>query len=87
MRHKEPGYVKIGITCKAGRRSLWFRENWREGANENVKEVGDLLSFELCAGREGDDSYVKVENDGSKQFYDLWDVLSTAMFAGEEWRT
>lgn len=86
MRAEEPGWVKIGITCSAGRRSLWWRVNLRAGLLEeeiNVVEIKDIASIELCAGREGDDAYVRIENDGGKQFYDLWDVLSCAQFASE----
>lgn len=111
-RKNEPGWVKIGATCSAGRRSLWWRVNLVEGRhalcpscggddyhhglggceacfmadkpfykfNPIVKRV-DVASIELCAGREGDDAYVKIENDGGRQFYDLWDVLSSAEFA------
>ncbi len=48
--------------------------------------VEDVVSLELCAGREGDDAYVQFDNDGSQKFYELWDVLCTAEFAGEEVR-
>lgn len=91
-RSNEPGWVKIGITCSAGRRSLWFRENYKLGRPEilsNDPNVGvyiywaDIESFELCAGREGDDEHVKVSNDDSKLAYELWSVLCAARFAAE----
>lgn len=77
MRAEEPGWIRIGVTCLQGRRSLWWRVTPRAG-DDNTPEI-----IELCAGREGDDAYVQIRNDGSKQFYDLWDVLSCAQFASE----
>ena len=73
----EPGWVRIGLFDTSQRRSLWLRHG--------ELSAKDLLPpwFELCAGREGDDSYIRLENDGSKHYSDLWDVLSTAEFASE----
>jgi hypothetical protein len=82
-RCEEHGWVKIGITCSAGRRSLWFRENYRSDWDGNVRRFEQLESFELCAGREGADAYVKFENNSSLQVYDLWNVLTAARFASE----
>jgi len=72
MRCSESGWTKIGITCSAGRRSLWLRVNQRIGE--------EVESFELCAGREGDDDYVKVDRS-NPQFKLLLDVMSSAAFA------
>lgn len=113
MRCEEPGWIRIGITCTAGRRSLWWRVNLIEGVHAECPschsddfhyglggcegcfmstlpykfkhsiESKDIASIELCAGREGDDEYVKFYNDGGKQFYDLWSLLSAAQFASE----
>lgn len=100
-RKDEPGWVKIGATCSAGRRSLWWRVNLRPAdrvyhvtveQRATLEEAGvdpdrpfvdfkDVESIELCAGREGDDAYVKLVNDGGPQFYAMWDVLSSAEFA------
>ena len=67
MRCNEPGYVRIGILCTAGRRSLWVR--WCEGG-----------AVELCAGREGDDAYVRIAADDPLHG-GLRDVLAAAEFA------
>lgn len=88
MRAAESGWVKIGITCASGRRSLWLRENFNQTQDLQIEEYKGykfhtLESFELCAGREGDDAYVKIINDGSKQVYDLWNVFITAQYAGQ----
>ena len=62
------GWIKIGATCSVGRRSLWLRE-------------GDGF-FELRAGREGGDAYVKVTVD-NPQYRELLDVVTTAEFAAK----
>lgn len=64
----EPGWVRIGVTCSSGRRSLWVRI--------------DSDFFELRAGRGGNDSYVKVTRD-NPAFPQLLDVLLRAVFAAE----
>jgi hypothetical protein len=56
---REPGWVEIGQADPTGRRSLWVRFNAMDGA---------IDSFELCAGREGDDA----------AFVELADVLARA---------
>lgn len=71
MRANEPGWVRIGRYCGARRRALWFRVPDGHGV---------IDEFELCAGREGDDDYVKVDRS-NPQFGALLDVLSTAAFA------
>lgn len=97
MRAEEPGWIKIGATCSAGRRSLWWRVNLKPTTRTHddltteqralLEEAGvdpdqpfvsveDIVSIELCAGREGDDAYMKIENDGGRQFYDLWGSCS-----------
>lgn len=76
LRAQEPGWTKIGATCSAGRRSLWLRvTSLKEDAN--LPEV-----VELCAGREGDDAYVKIDKS-NPLFVELWDLFCAAQFAAE----
>jgi hypothetical protein len=84
LRTDEPGWDRIGTSV--GRRSLWLRVNPKpDVADEDgaffIKK-NDIESFELCAGREGDDGYVKIE-PSNPQFWELLDVLTTAKFAVE----
>jgi len=65
----EPGYVRIGVLCSAGRRSLWLR--WPEGG-----------AIELCAGREGDDAHVRILID-DPLYGALRTLLAAAEFAAE----
>lgn len=62
------GYTQIGQWCDSGRRSLWCRITPRResiiDADKDPWFVADppnILFIELCAGREGDDAYVKIE--------------------------
>jgi hypothetical protein len=68
-------WIEIGKRCSAGRRSLWTRQITTE-RNGN----GEIIGFELCAGREGGDDFVRVMNY-NKQFKELLAVLETAEFA------
>lgn len=83
----EPGWVQIGLMCASGRRSLW----WRVTEDPDTKD-GPPAAMELCAGREGDDAYARFDRpqripEGEfRRYWDLWEVLSTAEFAGEEAR-
>ncbi len=47
MRCNQPGYVRCSKYDSASRRAIWYRTN-------------DDGSVEVCAGREGDDNYVKL---------------------------
>lgn len=67
-RYAEPGWHRIGRIDKPRRRSLWIRESPN--------------CIELCAGREGDDGYVRITPD-NPQWRDLENVLSRARFAAE----
>lgn len=49
-------WVRIGRICANGRRSLWARLKTHE---EPTHDRTDAI--ELCAGREGDDAYVRIE--------------------------
>lgn len=76
-------WIRIGMMDSAGRRSLWFRTlpvGVFGDATTSLESV--VTALEMCAGREGDDSYVRVERD-DPVFRDLLDVLTTAQFAGE----
>lgn len=64
----EPGWRRIGRIDKPGRRSLWIRES--------------TACTELCAGREGDDAYVRITPD-NPQWRELENVLGCARFAAE----
>ena len=66
-RHGVAGWTRIGVWCSAGRRSLWARGG-----------LGEPL--ELCAGRGGDDEYVRVE-PGNPAYLALCDVVGAAKFA------
>ncbi len=72
-RASQPGWVRIGVTCSAGRRSMWARI---------TPESGEPTSLELCAGREGDDAYLLVRR-GDPAFDGLLAVVETAIFAAE----
>lgn len=74
----DPGWIRIGKTCTAGRRSLWIKWEEEDVSGAKIKRV----AFTLRAGREGDDSIVRVTRD-NPQWRDLEDVLSTAQFAAE----
>ena len=74
MRASEAGWTKIGVTCSAGRRSLWVRINQAVGE--------DVRSFELCAGREGDDDHILIDRT-NPQFVPLLAIMQSAIFASE----
>jgi hypothetical protein len=86
MRCLEPNWRRIGTpVAEFTRRSLWLRINWKPGAEEDfvIAHGGsNVESFELCAGREGDDSYILVDH-GNPQFSELLDVMLTALYAVE----
>ena len=66
QRYKEPGWERVTPPDKAGRRALWMRE---------VPGGG----LELCAGREGDDAYVKISSD-HPEYKNLIDLLYTLQY-------
>ena len=67
----EPGWLRIGRIDSPRRRSLWIRDT--RGAEPAI---------ELCAGREGDDAYVKITPD-NPQWREIQHLLSCAKFAAE----
>jgi hypothetical protein len=66
MRCTEPGWEQVGELDASGRRGLWMR-------------AGDGF-VEFCAGRDGDDAYVKVTADSATS-RDLLEVIETARYA------
>lgn len=97
LRCEEQGWDQIGLMCSAGRRSLWLRVNYTAEeiarAEARIAEHGPdggaiyatektVESFELCAGREGDDDYVKVDQS-NPQFAELLGIMLTARYAAE----
>lgn len=68
-RLEEPGWVRIGLYDAAERRSLW------------VRYTDDAI--ELCAGREGDDAYMKLDK-ANQAFGELLEILQCALFAREQ---
>lgn len=79
-RCREAGWKKIGITDKSERRSLWVRCNVKDDCD--ILTSGNIESFELCAGREGDDDYVIIE-PSNPQFREIYDVIRSAIYATE----
>lgn len=80
------GWIEIGKRCSAGRRSLWARWIYRSEATEEEKKIGariskldDVEAIELCAGREGGDSFLRIDRT-NPQFLEIEDLLSTARF-------
>lgn len=76
MRYKEPGWKRIGRFDDVRRRSLWMRITYYEGNEDRIK------SIELCAGREGDDDYVRIERTNI-QWKEIEEVLLTAYWCAE----
>ncbi len=59
LRCKSEGYVCSSMQDPAGRRGIWFRTEPVPAA-----EIPMVKVLEICAGREGDDEYVKLELGG-----------------------
>jgi hypothetical protein len=80
----EDGWKKIGVTCPAGRRSLWVRWFARELEAENRLPT-QVTAIELRAGREGDDAEVRIERGelDEAKFEALLDVMMAANYAAE----
>lgn len=76
-------WVDIGKRCSANRRSLWLKINPKPGHEEdNLITIANVENIELCAGREGDDSYVKIPST-NPLFAELLDLFLTAQFAAD----
>lgn len=74
-------WQKIGVTCSAGRRSMWLKVN-RIDEDSGIDSPENTESIEICAGREGDDAYVKIDRT-NPQFSDFFELFTTARFASE----
>lgn len=92
----EPGWIRIGRFCSSRRRSLWFRTTCtpeemargearlaEHGVNAVYETAKTVAYFELCAGREGDDHYLRVDNT-DPLFESLLNILQTARYAATE---
>ena len=66
------GWRRIGRYDSAQRRALWVRVT--VARTDNVIDNADVRRIELCAGREGDDAYVRIE-PGAPGWSDLIDVV------------
>ena len=75
------GWVRIGRKDRSGRRSLWLRVNDADRENPFMDEFRGPI--ELCAGREGDDAYVYID-EGNPLHSQIHDVLTTALYAVPE---
>lgn len=72
MRAEQPGWNLIAMHDPADRRGVWMRHN----AGEQTTEI--------CAGREGDDDYIKFsigEKITPQQIVALNSIMQTAMWA------
>lgn len=71
MRALEEGWELLSAHDPNGRRGVWMRSTPRN--------TDTPTSIELCAGREGDDAYVKIElheTMTAKKLYEILDVLA-----------
>lgn len=85
MRCQEDGWERIGAVDSSGRRSLWVRFTWEH----DPPDQGDVPhTIELCAGREGDDVYLRLHDSmlDYKLFVTLFEVLGAAQYAAEDGR-
>ena len=72
-------WERIGAWDTAERRSLWVRFTQRD-VTLPLLTAANTLAVEFCAGREGDDAYVRIEPD-NPAFAAILDVATTAHFA------
>ena len=80
------GWRRVGRYDRPRRRALWARLISKPDADSNVYNHADLLAIELCAGREGDDAFVRLEPCGMRSAWwsNLIDVVLTALDAVDE---
>lgn len=62
-RASEPGWECISMHDPSGRRGIWFRVS-----NQNS-------TIEICAGREGDDWYSKIEVGKTISIFDICSMV------------
>ena len=85
-------WFRIGVN---GHRSLWARLQFTEQELEKVQNRCDamgldfaisnletVVAIELCAGRDGDDSYVSISRN-NPDFAQILDVINTALYAAD----
>lgn len=70
------GWLRVGRYDRCRRRALWVRFVPVEGPPW-LDEESNIAAIELCAGREGDDAFVRIE-PGQATFSDLLDVMLRA---------
>lgn len=76
IRYEQPGWELCAMHDPAGRRGLWARFS---SGPDSIPSV-----IEICAGREGDDAYVRIEQGKAlteEQMYWLQDALLRAIDA------
>ena len=69
MRASKPGWNLVAMHDPAGRRGIWMRHN------------EDKQTVEICAGREGDDMYIKLTSHTFVSPADI-QMLQQIMLAG-----
>jgi len=62
MRLDEPGWRCAAMHDPSGRRGLWYREvrMGPEPQHLGLRHPGPRVGVEVCAGREGEDDYVRL---------------------------
>ena len=80
----EPGWLSIALHDPASRRGVWARLTRRDGSyGDGFEAHHDVAVIELCAGREGDDAYARLELGqllNERNLASLWDVMITGMW-------
>lgn len=73
-------WTRIGRYDRPRRRSTWARIEYAEGPPRNglYMATEDAVAVELCAGREGDDAFARVER-GDPSFGALLEVVDYAL--------
>ena len=67
-------WIRVGRYDGCRRRALWVRFIGLDDTGMTTK----CKAIEMCAGREGDDAFVKVVKRGNPLFADLLDVMLRA---------
>jgi hypothetical protein len=80
MSHADPTtWTLVAMHDESKRRGVWYRVEYEPLTVDRYRALP--RSVELCAGREGDDGYVRLAVGDvltERQLYLLYDVLSTA---------
>lgn len=74
----EDGWERFGPSCPSKRRSLWVKFEY---INPDFPSRGDdnILSLEICGGREGGDLHWKFTKD-EPCFIAIVDMINTGLF-------